>query len=523
MRAGASYPLIRIALSVLRACPSGIKITQIPHNHFYAHVVYAPGVLDLYTGSCGACFEVACLNASASYYPPAYGAPCSSASVVVQVVDSCPCVQPGNPKSNAHWCCGDMPHFDLSTQAFTQIAPLSLGFIYTKYRRVSCGVSGNFTILMDSYANIWWVAFRVKNAGNDGELGAVAVQEPVGGDGNWHAAFPTWGGTWAIDNSQIHAGIAFRLPLSVRITTRVSNITLVLPNVITSLTAPLGSVPGSWVFSSAGQLPDYPASAATPPTAAAIPPNLLLNLASFIYADALSPNWALSTVNGGSFDLSAGAGWGIGFGTAIVVAQVPNSSLMISSAVPFAAAGDLQLFVQGSGPTAMYPCADPSVLSATLQGSGSQALLEGITASVNAQRCLYGQVPPLTYDTALAAGASAYAQLCAGAGQLSAGAGGAYGETVGIATTAAAAVAQWMAEVSDYNFGFPGWKSTYLDFAQLVWLGSASLGCGVAWCPAYNATGAFNYVCRFTPAGSVKVSTRCYSGITFQSWPCARV
>ena len=45
------------------------------------------------------------------------------ANVVVQVkiTDLCPCVYPANPYSNREWCCGDMPHLDMSAWAIEKV------------------------------------------------------------------------------------------------------------------------------------------------------------------------------------------------------------------------------------------------------------------------------------------------------------------------------------------------------------------------------------------------------------------
>ena len=57
-------------------------------------------------------YEVACRNAA---FTDGYGASIErndacrdeSQSVVVKVVDNCPCSYPGNAFSNKRWCCGD--------------------------------------------------------------------------------------------------------------------------------------------------------------------------------------------------------------------------------------------------------------------------------------------------------------------------------------------------------------------------------------------------------------------------------
>lgn len=60
------------------------------------------------------------------------------ASVVVRIVDTCPCNYPNNFYSNKRWCCGDMDHFDLSIWAFEKLADMKWGVIGLKYRPVSC-------------------------------------------------------------------------------------------------------------------------------------------------------------------------------------------------------------------------------------------------------------------------------------------------------------------------------------------------------------------------------------------------
>eukprot|EP00210_Caulerpa_lentillifera_P002459 g2357.t1 len=60
------------------------------------------------------------------------------ASVVVRIVDTCPCNYPNNFYSNKRWCCGDMDHLDLSIWAFEKLADMKWGVIGLKYRPVSC-------------------------------------------------------------------------------------------------------------------------------------------------------------------------------------------------------------------------------------------------------------------------------------------------------------------------------------------------------------------------------------------------
>ncbi|PNW70515.1 hypothetical protein CHLRE_17g723100v5 [Chlamydomonas reinhardtii] len=99
---------------------------------------------DDYSGSCGRCYEVKCDPAS---FNDGYGQWLDRSnvcrdpdrSVIVQVVDSCPCNYPTNAYSNRRWCCGDMYHLDLSTWAFEKLAEKKWGVIGLLVRQVDCG------------------------------------------------------------------------------------------------------------------------------------------------------------------------------------------------------------------------------------------------------------------------------------------------------------------------------------------------------------------------------------------------
>jgi hypothetical protein len=81
-------------------------------------------------GSCGACYEVECSSKSMK---DGYGVDldrngvCKEGSVVVKVTDTCPCNYPNNYYSNKRWCCGDMPHFDISVWAFEKVSKQAMG------------------------------------------------------------------------------------------------------------------------------------------------------------------------------------------------------------------------------------------------------------------------------------------------------------------------------------------------------------------------------------------------------------
>jgi hypothetical protein len=95
--------------------------------------------------SCGRCYELRCTN---EIITDGYGQEINRSnacydtdkSIVVRIVDACPCVYPTNKISNSRWCCNDnrYTHFDLSIWAFEKLAPTSNGVISTEARRVPC-------------------------------------------------------------------------------------------------------------------------------------------------------------------------------------------------------------------------------------------------------------------------------------------------------------------------------------------------------------------------------------------------
>eukprot|EP01024_Parvocaulis_polyphysoides_P007140 TRINITY_DN12147_c0_g1_i1.p1 TRINITY_DN12147_c0_g1~~TRINITY_DN12147_c0_g1_i1.p1 ORF type:complete len:612 (-),score=71.98 TRINITY_DN12147_c0_g1_i1:1325-3160(-) len=98
-----------------------------------------------YENSCGRCYEVQCRTAT---FTDGFGEQIDrtnkdiciqqDSSVVVTVVDTCPCDKENNYYSNARWCCGDMEHLGLSVYAFEKLASIQNGVIGISYREVPC-------------------------------------------------------------------------------------------------------------------------------------------------------------------------------------------------------------------------------------------------------------------------------------------------------------------------------------------------------------------------------------------------
>eukprot|EP00877_Chromochloris_zofingiensis_P010717 jgi/Chrzof1/589/Cz01g21130.t1 len=140
-----------------------------------------------YSGSCGSCYEVQCdprgLNDGYGKYLDRSSGVCKdpSASVVVRVTDTCPCYYPDNYYSNKRWCCGDVPHMDMSVWAFQKLADVKWGVIPMKYRQVDCSYQPA-KAAYESYSNLFPGVFPQKQD---------ALKHPL----DWYTYFPNGGYT----------------------------------------------------------------------------------------------------------------------------------------------------------------------------------------------------------------------------------------------------------------------------------------------------------------------------------------
>jgi uncharacterized protein YkwD len=128
--------------------------------------------------------------------------------------------------------------------------------------------------------------------------------------------------------------------------------------------------------------------------------------------------------------------------------------------------------------------------------------LKGILAAHNRLRANHC-APTLRWSDALAAVAQRWADHLAKAGCDLEHSGGKYGENLAAATPGALAsedvVGMWYAERDKYRWDRPGFSPTTGHFTQVIWRGSARVGCGVAACPAMQV-----WVCNYDPPGNVQ-------------------
>mmetsp|Transcript_3893 Transcript_3893/g.13677 ORF Transcript_3893/g.13677 Transcript_3893/m.13677 type:complete len:546 (+) Transcript_3893:1005-2642(+) len=160
---------------------------SIPHPYYVAATSdwwpeYINGAYE--HNKCGHCFEIQCDPNGRSY--------CRgdryNASIIVQVTDRCPCKHE-NP-SNQRWCCGDEPHFDVSHEAFGELANHVGGWVYLQWREIQCpdGVGRGGALLEDPYN---WTPYCTEGEESLGEMakrrGLTTFLEAV-----WRAGPEVW-------------------------------------------------------------------------------------------------------------------------------------------------------------------------------------------------------------------------------------------------------------------------------------------------------------------------------------------
>ncbi|CAN8256198.1 unnamed protein product [Cochlearia groenlandica] len=150
--------------------------------------------------TCGACFEVRCVN-SPQWCIKGAG------SITVTATNFCP---PNFTKTVDIWCNPPQKHFDLTIPMFLKIAKYKAGVVPVKYRRVVCpkkqgGVKFRLT------GNPYFLMVLVFNVGRDGVVVEVKIK---GSKTGWLTMKRNWGQVWDTGKVLTGQSLSFKVGLS---------------------------------------------------------------------------------------------------------------------------------------------------------------------------------------------------------------------------------------------------------------------------------------------------------------------
>ncbi|CAM8937993.1 unnamed protein product [Rhodiola kirilowii] len=141
------------------------------------------GVLFSRGSTCGACFEVRCVDHIRWCLQ-------GSPSVTLTATDFCP-PNLGLASDYGGWCNFPRHHFHMSQSAFGEIAEVVADIVPVQYRRVKCERKGGMRFTVTG--NYSFCQVLISNVGLDGEVVAVKVK---GSRTGWIPMARNWGQNW---------------------------------------------------------------------------------------------------------------------------------------------------------------------------------------------------------------------------------------------------------------------------------------------------------------------------------------
>ncbi|BDA46490.1 probable Expansin-A2 at N-terminal half [Coccomyxa sp. Obi] len=128
---------------------------------------------------CGECFEIECLQNNGQFAGRCNQDP-NARMVTVMITDSCPECEPN--------------HMDLQALTFNKVAPMALGRIDMRYRRVECKPPSDMTVIVDQNRGAGgWIRLQVKDAAVRGSIKLVQIKGP---NTDWESMNNVWGASW---------------------------------------------------------------------------------------------------------------------------------------------------------------------------------------------------------------------------------------------------------------------------------------------------------------------------------------
>ncbi|KAI4352159.1 hypothetical protein L6164_006437 [Bauhinia variegata] len=147
--------------------------------------------------TCGACFEIMCVN------DPQWCIP-NAGTIKVTATNYCP------PNYvDGSWCNPPQKHFDLSMSMFTKIAIYKAGIIPVRYRRIACVKSGG--VKFQLAGNPYWLLVLVYNVGNAGDVYDVKIK---GSKTGWLQMTRNWGMNWQTGANLVGQSLSFHVTTS---------------------------------------------------------------------------------------------------------------------------------------------------------------------------------------------------------------------------------------------------------------------------------------------------------------------
>ncbi|KAH7532714.1 hypothetical protein FEM48_Zijuj04G0051600 [Ziziphus jujuba var. spinosa] len=149
--------------------------------------------------TCGACFEITCVNDPKWCIPKA-------PPIRVTATNFCP---PNYSKPHDNWCNPPQKHFDLSMAMFTKIAYYKAGIVPVRYRRVTCTKTGGVKFEVKGNPN--WLIVLIYNVGGAGDVSNVKIK---GSSGGWIQMSRNWGQNWQTGTVLVGQSLSFQVTTS---------------------------------------------------------------------------------------------------------------------------------------------------------------------------------------------------------------------------------------------------------------------------------------------------------------------
>ncbi|XP_031257628.1 expansin-A23-like [Pistacia vera] len=149
--------------------------------------------------TCGACFEIMCVN------DPQWCIP-TAGTIKITATNFCP---PNFTKTTDVWCNPPQKHFDLSMPMFVKLANYKAGIIPVRYRRVLCSKQGG--VKFEIKGNRYWTLVTVYNVGGAGDVTDVKIK---GSNSVWQQMNRNWGQNWQIGSALAGQSLSFQVTTS---------------------------------------------------------------------------------------------------------------------------------------------------------------------------------------------------------------------------------------------------------------------------------------------------------------------